>query len=172
MSPAGIRGGRLGVFDVVRLLGWRYWAAAGVASIGTAVLIGIPTDVLPNPWFTRMTPVRPLDYVFWPSTSLLVGMLLASYLLPAGALGQAGRRVGFGSGLLGWLAIGCPICNKLIVGLLGVSGALQYFGRLQPLLGFAGVVLAAGALAVRLRSFARGCRIDTVATRLDAAASA
>lgn len=144
--------------------------AALAVSIAVALLIGVPTDVLPNPLFTRMTPVRPLDYVFWPATSVLVGMLLASYVVPVMTVGRAGGRAGFGSGVLGWLAVGCPICNKLIVGLLGVSGASQFFGPLQPLLGFAGLALAAAALVVRLRTFARGCRAGS-ASRLDVSSS-
>lgn len=148
---------RASALDVVRLLGWRFWATTAAATLVVALLVGIPTDVLPNRWFTRMTPVRPLDYVIWPATSVLVGMLFASYVVPSMTAGRAGKRVGFGSGVLGWLAVGCPICNKLIVGLLGVSGALQYFGPLQPLLGASGVALAAAALVVRLRTFARGC---------------
>ncbi len=144
--------------DAARLLGIRFWlASAGIAAL-VAILIGVPTDVLANPWFTRMTPVRPQDYVFWPATSILVGMLLATYVLPSLRTRSAGRRVGIGSGVLGWLAIGCPICNKLVVALLGVSGALSYFGPLQPWLGSLGVALAAIALVVRLRTFTHGCR--------------
>ena len=38
----------------------RFVVATGAAGM-TALLMGTPTDVVPNPWFTRMTPVRPLD---------------------------------------------------------------------------------------------------------------
>lgn len=157
-----------GSLDVLRLLGLRFWALSFVLAGGVAVVIGVPTDVLPNPWFTRMTPVRGLDYVFWPATSVLVGMLLASYVLPGVRAARAGRRVGLGSGALGWLAIGCPICNKLIVALLGVSGALNYFGPLQPWLGSLGVLLAGAALAARLRTFSHGCRTRPADTQVAA----
>ena len=35
--------------------------------------------------------------------------------------------------LLAFLAVGCPLCNKVVVLLLGASGALTYFEPIQPL---------------------------------------
>jgi hypothetical protein len=144
---------------MVLALGARYWLAAAGGALLTGVLIGVPTDVFANPWFTRVVAVRPLDYVIWALTSLLTGALVATYLLPAASSGPRSGRAGFGAGLLGWLAIGCPVCNKVIVLLLGSSGALTYFAPLQPVLGALAVTLSATALAIRLRSFVTGCRL-------------
>ena len=135
----------------VRRVGTRYLLTAAVGSILVALLIGIPTDVLPNPWFTRMTAVRTLDMVLWPVTSILTGALLATYLLPAACVRRAPGRAGIASGTLGWLAIGCPICNKLVVGAIGITGALNVFAPLQPVLGLLGVMIAAMGLSLRLR---------------------
>ena len=63
------------------------------------------------------------------------------------------RRAGAG-GVLAFLAIGCPVCNKLVVGLLGTAGALTYFEPFQPILGLAGLALLLAALHVRLRAIA------------------
>lgn len=142
---------------VLRQLGWRFWLATAVGTGGAALVVGIPTDVVPNPWFQRMTAVRGLDVVLWALTSLLLGALAATYV--AGSGGPRGGSAGLGSGVLGVLAVGCPICNKLVVALLGVSGALSYFAPLQPLLGAAGVLLAALALRVRLRALLHSCRV-------------
>ena len=135
----------------VRRVGARYLLTAAIASILVALLIGIPTDVLPNPWFTRMTPVRTLDMVLWPVTSILTGALLATYLLPAACARRPPGRAGIAGGTLGWLAIGCPICNKLVVGVIGITGALNVFAPLQPVLGLLGVAVAATGLILRLR---------------------
>jgi hypothetical protein len=51
-------------------------------------------------------------------------------------------------------AVGCPICNKLVVAVLGAGGALSYFGPAQPVLGAASIVLLGAALALRLRALA------------------
>ncbi len=98
-----------------------------------------------------MTPVRPLDLVLWPTTSILTGALLATYLLPAACRRRTPGPAGLASGALGWLAIGCPICNKLVVGAIGVTGALNVFAPLQPALGLLGLVVAGVGLTLRLR---------------------
>ena len=62
----------------------------------------------------------------------------------------APTRVGLAS-VGAFLAIGCPICNKVVVALLGVSGALSVFAPIQPIIGAASIALLAGSLAWRLR---------------------
>ena len=139
------------------LLAPRYLAALPVATLLVGVAIGIPTDVLPNPWFTRMTPVRTLDLILWPLTSVVLGALLATYVLrshtpPVRPLSQSA-----GGGLLSAFAIGCPVCNKLIVAILGFSGALTYFEPVQPVLGVAAVALGAYGLRRRVLDLTSGC---------------
>jgi hypothetical protein len=130
-------------------------ALAGAAA--AALAIGIPTDVVPSPWFTRMTPVRPEDCVFLVLTALLTGLLLATYLGPGK---RTGTGAAIGGGALSVLAVGCPVCNKLVVALLGFSGALTFFAPLQPVIGAAAVGLAAAALVVRLRRLGRACSAE------------
>ena len=120
----------------------------------SAVLVGVPTDVIPTTWFTRMTPVRAQDYVFLVLTALLGAALGASYARPRTASCPLPQGKTFGGGLLSAFAIGCPICNKLVVLLLGVSGALTYFEPLQPFLGVASLVLLALAVWTRWRPVA------------------
>jgi len=133
----------------------RYALVSLAAAVLVAVAIGIPTDVIPNPWFTRMTPIYWDQYVFWVLSSALTGALLGTYVLSRAL--PAGSSIG--GGLLGLLAVGCPVCNKLVVLLLGFSGAFQYFAPIQPLLGLASLLLASAALFVRLRSWRRSCAL-------------
>lgn len=135
----------------------RYLAWSAGATLLVALLLGIPTDVVPNPWFTRMIAAEPFNYLFWIVTSALGGALLATRVLPQAD--GAGRPMGasLGTGALGLLAVGCPICNKLVVALLGSSGALTYFAPLQPVLGGVAVLLAASALGFRVRAARRAC---------------
>jgi hypothetical protein len=60
--------------------------------------------------------------------------------------------VGGIGGLLSFFAIGCPVCNKLVLLAVGTSGAMNYFAPVQPFLAGAGVLLLACALVVRLRN--------------------
>lgn len=135
------------------LLTLRFGLVALAASTAVAVVSAIPTDIIDNPWFIRMTPIYADQYFYWIATSLLVGILIATYV--AGA-GNGRGASGVGGGVLGYLAIGCPICNKLIVGLLGVSGAMNYFAPIQPYLGGLGLLLVGAALAYRVRDLRRG----------------
>ena len=123
----------------------------GVAgALGATLLVGIPTEVIPNPWFVRMLEVRPQDYGFLAVTALLAGLLFATYAFPAACPRFEGRFAA--GGVLAVLAVGCPICNQLVVLALGTGGAMAWFEPVQPLLAVASILLLALALAVRLHA--------------------
>lgn len=137
----------------------RRWAVALAGSLLAALLIGIPTGIVETSFYTRMTPVRWWDYPVWAISALLVGLTAATYMRAGrglvgsgggnGPRGRGGRTVG--GTVLSTFAVGCPICNKLVVGLVGVSGALNYWAPLQPLLGIASIALLTTGLVLRLR---------------------
>ena len=135
---------------------WRFAAAMAAAS---ALAIGLPTDVIPNPVFGRQgTPVEPWAVPVLLVTAVLSGLLFATYLR-AGDMAEPDDTTGldrpsrFGGlgGLLSFFAVGCPICNKVVVIALGTSGALTWFAPVQPYLGVVALGLLAWALRVRLR---------------------
>jgi hypothetical protein len=70
--------------DAVRIaLGtWtaRQVVAAAAFSLAFAVLIGVPTVLIPNPVFGREIPVVAWNYPVWIATSVLAGMLAATYV--------------------------------------------------------------------------------------------
>jgi hypothetical protein len=138
----------------------RRWLVAALVAAAVALLTGVPTDIVPSPVYRRMTPVVWWDYPIWAASAVLVGLIGATYVrAEAGGLIRRGSGGVFGGGVLSFLAVGCPICNKLVVAALGVSGALAYFGPAQPFLGAAGVALLGATLAVRLRA-AIVCRAE------------
>ena len=116
-------------------------------------MMGVPTGVVPTDFYTRMTPVRWWDYPIWATSALLIGLIAATYVRVGDvpATGPDRSRRALGASLLATFAIGCPICNKLVVAAIGVSGALSYWAPLQPLLGVLGVVLLLTGLTTRLR---------------------
>ena len=132
---------------------WRFVAAMTTVS---ALAIGLPTDVIPNPVFGRQgTPVEPWATPVLVITALLSGLLFATYFqagdtVETGGLDRPSRFGSFG-GLLSFFAVGCPICNKVVVIALGTSGALTWFAPVQPYLGVVALGLLAWALRVRLR---------------------
>ena len=135
--------------------GWtfRHWLVALAVAVAVAVASGIPTDILPTPLYRRMTPVVWWNYPIWALSAVLAGLVAATYVRAGTAPSRGGGRA-FGGGFLSFLAVGCPICNKLVVALLGVGGALTYFGPVQPVIGIVGGALLAATLVLRLRALA------------------
>ncbi|MBI2847967.1 MAG: hypothetical protein HYX83_02215 [Chloroflexi bacterium] len=140
--------------SVFHLFGLRSWLVAAAGGVVTLVVIGIPTVMIENPFFVRQTPVRTQDYFIWLATGLLAGLFAGTFTLSkkAGASGRAAS-----GGLLSFLAVGCPICNKLIVLLLGVSGALTFFAPLQVFIGIASLALLVWALHLRVQAIYGSC---------------
>jgi hypothetical protein len=96
-------------------------------------------------------------------TSVLAGLLLATYVrepdVDAVEMDRPARAGGIG-GLLAFFAVGCPVCNKLVLVALGTTGAMELFAPLQPILAVASTVLLAVALRMRLRN-ERSCPLPT-----------
>jgi hypothetical protein len=127
----------------------RWLAAAGVALL-TFVALGLSTALIPNPVFGRSIPPTDWSMEVLIITSILTGLLTATYV-STGAASQGLDRKGTVGALLAYFAIGCPVCNKLVLIALGTTGAVQFFAPVQPYLAIAGVVVLAWALWVRLR---------------------
>ncbi|MER7485101.1 hypothetical protein ABTY20_04000 [Streptomyces sp. NPDC126497] len=146
------------------LRGWRsrQWAVAGAGALATAILVGVPTDVVPNPLFGRSVPVQWWNYPALAVTAVLAGIVLSTYVRrPLSSLepkAEDGTRLGAIGGVLSFFAVGCPVCNKLVLVLLGASGALSYWAPLQPLLAFLSAGLLAEA-ALRRLSLQTACPV-------------
>ena len=148
IPPALLALGRLRPQDWARIVAW---------SVVVGAAIAIPTRLVPNGWFRRMTPTRPQDYAFWIVGSLLAGLVLGLRYVDRGR--QDAKAIAGGLGTL--FAVGCPVCNKLVVALIGASGALGVFAPLQPVLAVASIALLAWALWVRLQGLtASACVVD------------
>lgn len=147
---------------VIRTLNRPFWLAAIGGTLLAAVALSVPSAVVPNPFFTRMTPTEPFNVLVLVLSAPLAGLLLATYIAKSGSVARdIHADAGSGRATLGsvaaYLAIGCPLCNKIVVAALGASGAVNVFGPAQPYIGAASVALLAATLAWRLRMRARGC---------------
>lgn len=139
-------------WSVLRAWPAQRWLWAGVGTASTVVLVGLPTVLIPNSVFARAVPVT---WWAWPVliiTAVLAGLLGATYIRDNGTPGEKpSSRVGMLGGVLSYLAVGCPVCNKIALLALGYSGALRWFAPAQPWLAAAGVGLLAYAFHRRLR---------------------
>lgn len=146
------------------LFGRHFWMLSAGGTLVSALMIGVPTVLVPNSLFVRMTSTSARDYVVWTLATVLLGPLIAlSLLYPSISIQETLRHVGSGNwrsavgGLLAFLSVGCPICNKIVVVLLGVSGALTVFDPLRPYLGLAALTVLSTTLFLRVRALLWGC---------------
>lgn len=129
----------------------RWWFAAGIA-VATVVVVAVVTAMIPTPWFMRDVPTTDWAWPVLIVSSVLAGLVAATYVARkdgstkerAGAMGVSGAIVTF-------FAVGCPVCNKLVLLALGYAGALQFFEPLQPYLAGGSIVLLVAALVQRVR---------------------
>ena len=110
-----------------------------------------------NWFFVRMTPVRAQDYVIWVVSAVLIGLIAGSYFADRSKSDEGKLLSG---GVLSVLAVGCPICNKPVVLLLGASGALTFFARIQLYIGVASVLLLGWTLLLRAKALAGTCSVS------------
>lgn len=141
----------------------RRWVVAVASAVGYALLIAIPTDLIDTPVFSREIPPT---WWSWPAlvvSSVLAGLLTATYVRVPGTSEPAGgpdddgveldrsAKGGYLGGFLTFFAVGCPVCNKLVLLALGTSGAMTWFEPVQPVLSLAAIGVLVWALRVRLR---------------------
>lgn len=138
------------------LWGARRWAVAAAGAAAAFLALAVPTDVVDTPWFGRDVPPTWWSMPVIVASAVLGGLLLATFVSerPREPSRSSGSRAGGVGGLLSFFAVGCPVCNKLVLAALGTSGALTWFSPLQPVLGAAGVALLAWTLSRRLRGAA------------------
>lgn len=140
----------------------RRWVVAAAVALGTYLFFGLSTAVLENPVFGREIPPTPWSPNVLIATAILSGLLTATYVRNDGpapitlddvdvAPGARTAKAGAVGSLLAYLAIGCPVCNKIALLLLGTTGALNLYAPIQPYLGAIGIALLAIALVIRLR---------------------
>lgn len=136
------------------LRGWdaRRWLTAGLGALIVGLLVAVPTAVIPNPVFGRAVAVTWWSYPTVVVSAILGGLLLATYVRrdePTDSLDRA-SKAGMAGGLITFFAVGCPVCNKLVLLALGAAGAVTWFAPIQPYLAIVSIVLMFFALRTRL----------------------
>jgi len=68
----------------LRMWGLRQWYTALFGTAASIVVLGVPTVLIPNSLFVREIPPTMWSYPVWIVTSILMGLLVATYVRPAG----------------------------------------------------------------------------------------
>jgi hypothetical protein len=120
------------------------------------LLIGLVASLIENPVFDRQLAARPQDYVIWALTAVVGGLILGTFAISPTVTGQGKAASG---GVLSAIAVGCPVCNKVAVTLLGTSGALNIFGPTQ-IFGAGSLILLTWTLFLRAQAVGGSCPVD------------
>jgi hypothetical protein len=136
---------------ILRAWSIRRWITVAVSAIITGLVISIPTAVLENSVFGREIAVTSWSVPVIVITSILSGLLFATYVKnDSDNTEDTSLKIGTAGAFFSFLAVGCPVCNKIALVALGYSGAMNYFAPVQPFLAFAGVAILTYALIMRL----------------------
>ena len=113
--------------------------------------------MIPNPIFGRAIETTWWSYPTVVFSAILGGLLIATYVresvtdpeVPVKSTDKS-LRLGTLGGLISFFAVGCPVCNKLVLLALGSSGAISWFAPIQPFLAVISLLFMLWALNVRL----------------------
>lgn len=133
----------------LRGITFREGANAAILAVVIFGVVGTVTALWPNPLFIRMTPTAGFEAWLLTAESLLMGLYFG-LRSPACSMRLAGS-----GGVLGFLGVACPVCNKLLMLLFGGSILMTYFEPIRPMVGGLGLALALVALWLKLRQRAQ-----------------
>ena len=110
-------------------------------ALGSFVALGTVAALWENPLFVRMTPAGDLEVVLLGLLSVLLGTYVAVRRPFCSA-----KTAGVG-GVLGFIGVACPVCNKVLLLLFGGDLLLTYFEPVRVYVAAAGVLAVAFAVA-------------------------
>lgn len=135
----------------------KYIGLGIILSIAAFLLYGIPTAIIPNPFFKRMTVTTRLDLSLLVLTAILLGSYLSLYFYSKKKSKVSNVAAATG-GFTGVFAFSCPLCNVLLISLFGSSFLLTYFEPVRPLIGIFTIGILGSAIYFKTYSLNKKCR--------------
>lgn len=135
----------------------RRLAKGSAAATASFAGLGTVSALWDNPFFIRMTPAGGWEIGLLAALSLLLGAYVA-IRRPACSVKAAGT-----GGVLGFLGIACPVCNKILLLLFGGELLLTYFEPVRVYVAAVGVIIMLAALVrewMTVRKAAEATRED------------
>ena len=139
------------VLPVLSQSSWRRWAKGVLTAVSAFVILGTVSALWSNPFFVRMTPVGGWELALLGTLSALLGVYVAVRRRTCGA-----RTASLG-GVLGFLGIACPVCNKILLLAFGSELLLTYFEPVRVYVAAAGVAVVGVAVVLQWRRRSVAC---------------
>lgn len=126
-------------------------------SILIFLIFGVVMALIPNNIFKRMFPPTIIDYTFLIMTSAMLGTYLSLYFYGKQKAYGKEDYAAAGGALPSILAFSCPLCNALLVSLLGTSAILAFIEPFRPVFGIFGIGILGIAMYLKIKSI-KSCR--------------
>ncbi len=105
------------------------------------LILGIPTAVIRNHFYFRMTPAFWFDYVFLVVNGTLIGFYFAiTYTSTQPEACKIEKKSLFAS-LLAIFGIACPICNQILMLIFSTTFLLSFLEPVRPFISLASTLL-------------------------------
>lgn len=121
------------------------WAKGAAVALLAFISLGTVSALWANPFFMRMTPAGGWEIALLGLLAVLSGV----YVAQRGAA-CADRTAGAG-GVIGFIGIACPVCNKILVLLFGGELLLTYFEPIRIYVAAAGAAILTLAIFIQWR---------------------
>lgn len=125
-----------------------------LSGFGVLMALGIPTALIPSGIYIRMIEVTIFDYFFLLATSMLIGIYIGLWSYKKES-GHYGKKYLIGGSASSFFAVSCPLCNILLVSLIGVSSVMIFIEPLRPVLGVTGLLVLGYLIYVKYNGFGK-----------------
>lgn len=116
-------------------------AKGGLLAVGLFALLGTVSALWPNPFFVRMTPAGGWEVAALLLTALLSGIFVAIRRAECSVVAAQG------GGVLGFLGVACPTCNKVLMLIFGGELLMAWYEPVRVYVAAAGVLVLAVLVA-------------------------
>jgi hypothetical protein len=137
--------GALSGWEPLAAISARRWALGVIVALVSFAALGTVTALWQNPFFVRMTPAGGWEITLLALMSGLGGFYMAL------RRSECGTRTATVGGVLGFLGIACPVCNKILLLLFGGELLLTYFEPVRIYIAAGGSLLLASVVFLEYR---------------------